>query len=123
MCPICTRFDASIIPDSYAAADHVTVCNVRCPRCSSYRIAERDAEALVKHVPRTLDPDRADQPRSVDADLAAAGFPLDRLHLVSGYLRELTAHGHSDTMVSFENAKTMADTAPATVPGSSEKLL
>lgn len=77
----------------------------------------------MKHIPETLDPDRTDQPRSIDPDVPAAAFPLDRLHLVSGYLRELTERGKRDTIVSAESARTMADTAPSTVPERSEKLL
>ena len=97
------------------------LCHVRCPRCGSYRIAERDRAALVESYP--FNPDRADEPRHVDPNVPAAAFPLDRLHLVSGYLRELTVRGREDTIVSAESAKTMADTAPATVPERSEKLL
>jgi hypothetical protein len=123
-CPICTRLDASLALDQPdPATGNLSICNVRCPRCGSYRIAERDRAALVKHIPHMLDPDRSDQPRHVDPDVPAAAFPLDRLHLVSGYLRELTVRGRGDTIVSAESARTMADTAPATVPKRSEKLL
>ena len=123
-CPICARPDASL---TFDLRDPTTgdeaLCHVGCPRCGSYRIAERDRAALVKHIPHTLDADRADQPRHVDPGAPAAAFPLARLHLVSGYLRELTARGRDDTMVSAESATTMADTAPATVPERSERLL
>jgi nucleoside 2-deoxyribosyltransferase len=122
-CPICARLDASLTRDQPDPATNVSVCIVDCPRCGSYRISERDEAALVKHIPAMLDPDRADQPRVTAPGVPAAAFPLDRLHLVSGYLRELTERGKRDTIVSPESAWMMADTAAGTVPERSEKLL
>jgi hypothetical protein len=123
-CPICAGLDASVTLDQRdPSTGDLSICHIRCPRCGSYRIAEEDRAALVKHIPGTLDWEWPDQPRYVDPDVPAATFPLDRLHLVSGHLRELTVRGRSDTMVSAESARTMADTAPDTVPERSEKLL
>jgi hypothetical protein len=123
-CPICTRLDVTVtLEPSDPARDGVQIFSVSCLRCGYYRIAERDYSALVERIPRLLDSDYADEPRFADPDGPAAAYPLNRLHLVSGYLRELTVHGHGDTMVSAESATTMADAAPGTVPKRSEKLL
>lgn len=122
-CPICARLDAELTPYHDEAAAGARVWRIRCPRCGDYRIGEGDGRALVRSIPRTHDPDRVDEARSVDPGEAAAAFPLDRLHLVSGYLRELTARGHVDTMVSAESAATMADAAPRTVLERADRLL
>jgi len=120
---VCTGLASLTLDLPDPSAGGIAVCDVRCHRCGSYRIAERDRQALVRHIPHVHNSDEADQPRFVDFNDPASAFPVDRLHLVSGYLRELTVRGQGDTLVSAASATTMADTAPATVPARSEKLL
>ena len=82
---------------------------VSCVRCGSYRIDAADAVRLIED-------------RAADGG-ATSSFPLDRLHLVSGYIREMTILGHGALLLSADSARTMAADAPKSIPARTDRLL
>jgi hypothetical protein len=86
----------------------VVTWKLRCSRCGEYRIAEADRALLLGGWIPVSD---------------VPSFPRDRMHLVSGYLRELTIAGHGGVKVTAESASAMADAAPRSVSDRTNRLL
>jgi nucleoside 2-deoxyribosyltransferase len=82
---------------------------VTCLRCGVYRIEAGDAVRLVE--------DRA------SAGTATSSFPIDQLHLVSGYTREMTILGHGGLQLSSDSARAMVAAAPKSIPARTDRLL
>jgi hypothetical protein len=99
-----------------------------CPRCGDFRIGEGDRKGLLKGRRWDGEPpsSTADSfpPVIIEPDeRAALEYPLDRMHLLSGYLRELTVAGHGGATLTSESATAMADAAPRTVSDCTNRLL
>jgi hypothetical protein len=111
-CPICalraTHEPKDERPEALAAL-RPAAWRIRCSRCGEYGISDVDREVLLGRPPA--------------AAPEAAAYPLDRLHLVSGYLRELTIAGHGGLAITAESARAMADAAPRAVPDRANRLL
>ena len=81
-CPIC-RGDGTLFREaadsSWEGNQSVVIAwSLRCGRCGDYHISDADRALLLGNA-------------IVASDVAA--YPYDRLHLVSGYLRERTIAG------------------------------
>jgi hypothetical protein len=98
-CPVCLQsaVGAEEAPTASALpAPGKEVYRITCPRCGVFRIGRYDGDGLVRARDRSA-------------------FPLDAMHLVSAYLREMTIAGHGGLTLNGENAWTMVEAAPRTV--------
>jgi nucleoside 2-deoxyribosyltransferase len=82
---------------------------VSCERCGSFRIDPTAAVHLIED--RTA------------AGGARLSFPVDQLHLVSGYIREMTILGRGGLLLSSDSARAMAAAAPKSIPARTDRLL
>jgi hypothetical protein len=110
-CPVCLQVVPSastrIVPE--LSEQRVPVAwSVDCLRCGRYRLSADDRATLLGQRARP-----AGEPE----------YPMDRHHLVSAYLRELTIAGHGGVTLTAESASSMADGAPRTVSERANRLL
>lgn len=104
LCPLCGA-GASF---TTASGDASPLLGVECPRCGSYRISGQHAVELVE---------------ARNAGRADGAFPADRLHAVSGYIREMTILGHGGVLLRPESVGAMIAAAPRAVPDRADRLL
>lgn len=103
-CPLCGRAaDLSVV-----AGEATPLIHIACSRCGSYRMEPDDAVRLVEE--RT-------------GRDGVPAFPVEELHAVSGYLREMTILGHGGLRLGAESALAMAAAAPRGVPDRADRLL
>lgn len=104
-CPLCGEEAAFRTAKGTAGP----LIGVECRRCGRYRISGEDAVALA----------------GARAGNAAgpSSFPSDGLHAVSGYIREMTIHGHGDVWLRPESVAAMLAAAPRAVPARADRLL
>ncbi len=103
-CPLCGL--PSVL--SAVAGEDAPLVRVECRRCGSFRIDPDDAVRLFEErVGQTSDP----------------RYPLENLHRVSGYLREMSLLGHGDVLLGPESARAMVSAAPRSVPDRADRLL
>jgi hypothetical protein len=93
--------------------------SLECPRCGAFRVSNVDRAVLLGYpAPSSLLP-----PSAPAASPAPAWCPAERMHLVSGYLRELTIAGQGGLTITPENSRTMVEAAPRAVPDRTNRLL
>lgn len=102
VCPLCGA-GASF---GTAHAEDDVLLAVRCPRCGEFRISPEDAVRIGE----VLGADGEEEPSS-------------DLHLVSGYLREMTLLGSGGIRVRPESISAMIAAAPRSVPDRADRLL
>jgi hypothetical protein len=129
-CPVCLVMTYEEPTDEHdSATGTIQAWRVTCPRCGGFRVGDGDLRGLLK-VGRpggkslsSVVPRRPPQAILEPDELEALKYPLERMHLLSGYLRELTVAGHGGITVTAESANAMTDAAPRTVSDRTNRLL
>jgi nucleoside 2-deoxyribosyltransferase len=107
-CPLCGQPDARKEALPPRKPEDEPVSRITCARCGVFTISSADAATLVG--------ERENPPPK-------PSYPIDRLYLVSSYIREMTVGGHADLLLTPGSARTMADAAPRSIPERADRLL
>lgn len=102
-CPLCgLTVDLKVV-----AGQESPLIDVTCARCGRFRMDPDDAVRLIEE----------------RGGGRSALFPVAELHLVSGYLREMTLAGAGGLLLGHESALAMLASAPRSIPERADRLL
>lgn len=107
-CPLCGLATAE---EQRGGSGGERVSRIRCARCGEFLIGEDDSVYLRSWW------------RGEGRDGPARDYPVERLHLVSGHLREAGVLGHPPIRVTAEVATNVARGAPSSVGARVDRLL